>query len=140
MDAELVDILFSSRLPSGMVILLPSVATTERDHVGSATSSCFYTVNEAPDSLMMTVPAKVQFLPICTSPCDRHHVSADWQAKAMTRRCTHVDGQMVELDNVETSLDTTLKVRDLLELVACGVEKRQCEILPVSELDVTDRA
>jgi hypothetical protein len=32
---------------------------------------------------------------------------------------THVDGQVVELDNVETSLDTTLKVGDLLELVAC---------------------
>jgi hypothetical protein len=27
--------------------------------------------------------------------------------------------QVVELDNVETSLDTTLKVGDLLELVAC---------------------
>jgi hypothetical protein len=26
---------------------------------------------------------------------------------------------VVELDNVETSLDTTLKVGDLLELVAC---------------------
>ena len=58
----------------------------------------------------------------------------------MSRRCTHVDGQVVELDNVETSLDTTLKVRDLLELVACGFEKRQCEIWRVSGLDATDRA
>jgi hypothetical protein len=50
--------------------------------------------------------------------------SAEVLIVSLRRRAddTHVDGQVVELDNVETSLDTTLKVGDLLELVACELK------------------
>lgn len=56
-----------------------------------------------------------------------------------------VDGQMVELDNVETSLDTTLKVRDLFELVACESGTSEaggsaCTSPGVRKLYATDRA